>query len=193
MKSELTTPKKPKRNIPRSKENAFNIGELSMHEFEAFMILLIHEGIEQSIFKNLIDLEFNLKIGTTKGYDYINKLCEKGFAYKKKQTVDGKKGTRLYVKSTIRKKYEKFILPTIKNLDDSLNVIIKEYIEGITEEEKVREKFKTYTETIISALNKLITDTSAKTLNSQRFQKKINDTIWKYFRSEILKYEVFSK
>ena len=118
---------------------------------------------------------------------------ESKFAYKKKSMVNGKKVTRIYVKSTIRKKYEKFILPTISNLDDSLNDLFKEYINGITEEEKVREKFKAYTETIILALNDLITDAPAKFLNSQRFQKKIYDTIWKYFRSEILKYEVFSK
>ena len=85
------------------------------------------------------------------------------------------------------------MLPTISSLDNMFHDIIKEYIEGIKEEEKVREKFKAYTETIILALNTLIKEAPAKTLSSQRFQKKMKDTIWKYFRSEILKYEVFSK
>ena len=192
MKDDIQYPLKSIGNIPRSKENAFNIRALSMREFEAFMILLMHEGLEQAILKKLIDLEFD-HTSATKGYDYINSLCKKGFAYKKKMKVKDKNITRIYIKSLIRKKYEKFILPTISNLDDSLNDIIKEYIEGIKEEEKVRAKFKVYTETIILALNDLIKDAPAKGLTSQRLQKKIYDTIWKYFRSEILKYEVFSK
>ncbi|NVM45327.1 MAG: hypothetical protein HWN79_10450 [Candidatus Lokiarchaeota archaeon] len=178
--------------ITRSKDNTFNIRDLSMREFEAFMILLIHDGVEQSILKHLIDLEFDHK-SPTKGYDYINNLCKKGFAYKKKTTVKGKNVIRIYVRSTIQKNYQKFILPTIKNLDDSLNDIIKEYIEGIKVEEKIRDKFKAYTETIILALNDLLLDKSTKNLSSQRFQKKMYNTIWRYFRAEILKYEVFSK
>jgi len=49
------------RNIPRSKDNAFNIRQLSIREFEAFMILLIHEGEVQSTLKQLIDIEFDQK------------------------------------------------------------------------------------------------------------------------------------
>ncbi len=178
--------------IPRSKDNAFNLRELSMREFEAFMILLMHEGEEQSILKKIIDLEFDHK-SQTKGYDYINNLCKKGFAFKKKTTVNGKQVIRIYVKPTIRKKYEKFILPTVSSVSESLNDIIKGYVDGIKEEEKIREKFKVYTETIILSINDLITNTPVKTLSSQRFQRKIYDTIWKYYRAEILKYEVFSK
>ena len=178
--------------IPRSKNNDFALRKLSMREFEAFMILLMHEGVEQSILKSLIDIEFDHK-SSTKGYDYINNLCKKGFAHKKKTKVKGKQVIRIYVRTNVRKKYEKFILPTLSSVEESLNDIIKEYVDGIKEEEKIREKFKGYTETIILALNDLITDTPVKSLKSQRFQKKIYDTIWKYFRSEILKYEVFSK
>jgi len=189
---EKSTQIKPTGKIPRSKTNAFNLKDLSMREFEAFMILLMHEGEKQSVLKQIIDLEFNHK-SVTKGYDYINNLCKKGFASKKKTEVGGKQEIRIYIRTTMRKKYEKFMLPTISSLENSFHNIIKEYIEGIKEEEKVREKFKTYTETIILALNNLIKEVPAKTLSSQRFQKKMNDTIWKYFRSEILKYEVFSK
>ena len=178
--------------IPRLKNNAFNLRQLSMREFEAFMILLMHEGEEQSIFKQLIDMDFDHK-SPTKGYDYINNLCKKGFAYKKKTTVKGKQETKIYIRSTIRKNYERFILPTVSILRESLNDIIKDYIDSITNEEKIRDKFKTFTETIILALKDLITDAPVKTLSSKRFQKKIYDMIWKYYRSEVLKYEVFSK
>ena len=199
--------------IPRSKDNAFNIRDLSMREFEAFMILLMHDGVEQSILKLLIDLEFE-HTSPTKGYDYINNLCKKVtrkektiiegkqvvrtyvrpiFAYKKKTTIEGKQEIRIYVKPTIRQKYEKFILPTISSVNESLNDIIKDYVGGIKEEEKIREKFKVYTETIIFSMKDLITNTPVKTLSSQRFQRKMYDTIMRYFRAEILKYEVFSK
>jgi hypothetical protein len=201
-----------------------------MREFEAFMILLMHDGEDQAILKQIIDSEFDHK-SATKGYDYINNLCKNKVIekmgdkqhvmylsdkklkelkdslekYKLKNTKPKKsleiiripfaykKKTKVYIKSAIRKEYEKYMLPTIKNLDDSLKEIIKEYIDGIKEEEKVREKFKAYTETIILAIQELIEREPSKSLNSQRFQKKINDNIWKYFRSEILKYEVFSK
>jgi len=239
--------------IPRSKDNAFNLRQLSMREFEAFMILLMHEGEKQSILKQLIDFEFDHK-SPTKGYDYINSLCKDfaivhsdrcsgcgmcienctfgaikfvdnrrfgtiasvnkalckgcgvcsgncrssaidiiGFAYKKKTDVKGRQETRIYVRSTVRKKYEKFMLPTISSLNNLVNDVIKEYSESIKEEEKIRDKFKVYTKTIILALNDLITDTPDKTLSSKRFQKKMYDMIWKYYRSEVLKYEVFSK
>ncbi|MHA1460179.1 MAG: hypothetical protein ACTSO8_01755 [Promethearchaeota archaeon] len=196
------------RNIPRSKDNAFNIRQLSIREFEAFMILLIHEGEVQSTLKQLIDIEFDQKSpvkknktwsirNPTKSYDYINNLVRKGFAYKDKDktTVKGskKKPTRIYVRSTLRKKYERFMLPTISSLNDSINDIIKEYSEGIKEEEKIRDKIKTYTETIILALDDLLTNTPVKSLGSKRFQKKIYDTIWKYYQTELIKYEVFSK
>ena len=206
MKDDESSLAKLTTKVPRLNENSFDIRKLTMREFETFMILLMNDGIEQPILKNLIDQEFDYK-SSTKGYDHINILCKphikskegkkipnpKWSAKKKKIKADGKNLTRIYVRTSIRKKYEKFIIPTISNLDDSLNDIIKEYIEGIKVEEKIREKFKTYTETIILALNDLISELSIKTLNSQRFQKKMYDTIWKYYRAEILKYEVFSK
>ena len=199
--------------IPRSKDNAFDLKQLSMREFETFMILLMHEGEELSILKQLIDIEFN-HTSSTKGYDYINNLCKdiyekkttiegkpeeepkirrRAFAYKKKTKVEGKKVIRIYVKPIIRKKYEKFILPTISSLRESLNDIIKDYVDSINDEEKIRDKFKAFTETIILAISNLITDAPVKSLSGKRFQKKMYDMIWKYYRSEVLKYEVFSK
>ena len=213
---------KPTGKIPRSNDQAFKLNQLSMREFEAFLILLMHEGEEQPTLKRLIDQEFDHK-SSTKAYDYINNLCRnkvllktagkleikylkdkelkettreltiirRSFAHKKK--TKGQTKTRIYIKSAIRKDYEKFILPTVNNLRDSLSDIIKEYVDGIKEEEKIRDKFKVYTETIILALSDLIMDIPVKTLSSKRFQKKMYDMIWKYYRSEVLKYDIFSK
>ena len=190
--------------IPRLKDNAFNLRQLSMREFEAFMILLMHEGEEQPLLKKLIDIEFHLR-SSTKGYDYINNLCKKGFAHKKKTTVKGKQVTRIYIGMNkedmdekdsfidLRKEYEKFMLPTISSLRESLNEIIKDYIDGIKEEEKIREKFRSYTETILQAINHVLEDTPNKSLNKKKLQKKLIDTIWRYFRAEMLKTEMFSR
>jgi len=204
---------KPIGKIPSSKDNAFDLRQLSMREFEAFMILLMHEGEEQSILKQLIDIEFDHK-SQTKGYDYINNFCKyiyekkttiegkqeeepkirrKPFAYKKKTTVAGKKVIRIYVKPKIRKEYEKFILPTIGSIKESLKDVFEEYIDGLKDVEKIREKFRAYTETVILSINNLLVNEPVKSLNSKRFQKKLYDTIWKYFRAEMLKYEMFSK
>jgi hypothetical protein len=199
---------KSARRLPRINKDSYNIRNLLTREFETFLIMLMNDGIEQAILKILIDQEFGYT-SPTKGYDHINILCKekikdpvnpekkisnpKWLAEKKKTKVDGKNITRIYVRPTIRENYEKYMIPTIRNIDNSLKKILKEYIEGIKEEEKVRDKFKTYTETIILALNDLIKKAPAKSLNSQRFQKKIYDTIMRYYRSEILKYEVFSK
>ena len=192
MKDDINIPLRLVGRVPRPKDNAFNLRELSMREFEAFIILLTYEGEEQSILKKFIDLEFDHK-SATKGYDYINNLCKKGFAYKKKTTIKGKQITRIYVRATIRKKYEKFMLPTISSVNESLDDAIQDYMYGIKEEKKIREKFKNYTENLILSINDLINNTPAKNLSSQRFQKKVYDTMWKYYRAEILKYEVFSK
>ena len=210
--------------IPRSKDNAFNLSQLSMREFEAFMILLMHEGEEQSILKKLIDLEFNHK-SPTKGYDYINHLCRNkvlmetagkpeikylsnkvlketagepiiirpAFAYKKKTTVKGKQVTGIYIRSTIRKKYERFILPTVSSLKKSLKDVFEEYIDDLKDVEKIHEKFKAYTETVLLSINNLLVNEPVKTLKSKRFQKKLYDTIWKIWKVEMLKYEMFSK
>jgi hypothetical protein len=196
------------RRLPRLSKEFSNVRRLLTREFETFLIMLMNDGIELSILKILIDQEFGYN-SPTKGYDHINILCKerikdpdnpekkipnpKWLAEKKKIKVDGKNTTRIFVRPKIRENYEKYMLPTILNMDDSLKEILREYIEGIKEEEKVRDKFKAYTETIILALNGLIREAPTKSLNSQRFQKKIKDTIMKYFRSEILKYEVFSK
>ena len=176
---------------PHLNKTSFNLNNLSMREFEAFLIFLRHEGEELSVLKKFIDLSFNYT-SRTKAYDYINSLCKKGLAYKKTTLEKGKKVTRIFVRKKIRKEYEKFILPSIGSIKESLKDVFEEYIDDFKDVEKIREKFRAYTETVLLSINNLLANEPAKTLKSKRFQKKLNDKIWKYFRAEMLKYEIFS-
>jgi len=186
------TPQKSSAKNTSSNKNSFNLNNLSMREFEAFLIFLRHEGGELSVLKKFIDLSFDHK-SRTKGYDYINILCRKGFAYKKTTLEKGKKVTRIYIRKKIRNEYEKFILPTIVSIKESLKDVFEEYIDDLKDVEKIREKFRAYTENVIVSISNLLVNEPVKSLNSKRFQKKLYDTIFKYFRAEMLKYEMFSK
>ena len=186
------TPQKSSAKNTSSSRNSFSLNDLSMREFEAFLIFLRHEGEELSVLKKFIDLSFD-HTSRTKGYDYINILCQKGLAYKRTIHEKGKKVTRIFIRKQIRKEYEKFILPTIGTIKESLKDVIEEYIDDLKDVEKIREKFKVYTENVIISISNLLVDEPAKTLKSKRFQKKLHDTVFKYFRAEMLKYEMFSK
>ena len=70
-------------------------------------------------------------------------------------------------------------------LQDNLNII--------KDMEKNREKFRNYTETIINAVNDLFSTNFSSTIKNKRFQKKLDEHIWKYYRAEILTAEWFSK
>jgi hypothetical protein len=175
-----------------SSKNSFNLNDLSMREFEVFLIFLKHEGEESSVLKKFIDLSFEYT-SRTKAYDYINSLCKKEYAYKETTLEKGKNVTRIFIRKQIRKEYEKFILPTIGNIKESLKDVFEEYIDDLKDVEKIREKFRVYTENVILSINNLLVNEPVKTLNSKRFQKKLNDMIWRYFRAEMLKYEMFSK
>ena len=174
-----------------SNKNSFNLNNLSMREFEAFLIFLRHEGEELSVLKKFIDLSFDHK-SRTKGYDYINILCINGFAYKKTTLEKGKKVTRIFIRKQIRKEYEKFILPTIGSIKESLKDVFDEHIDDFKDVEKIREKFRAYTENVILSISNLLLNEPEKTLKSKRFQKKLYNTIFKHFRAEMLKYEMFS-
>lgn len=163
-----------------------------MRELEALMIILKDEGQELPIIKTAIDTQFKYK-SRTKGYDYIESLCTKGFAFKKTSTKPGKqRPVRIYVKKNIRREYEKLFLPTITNLNDSIKKLSKDYMIEIKEEEKLREKFRSYTESILQAIKNVLEEIPTKSQN-KKIQKKITDTIWRYFRAEMLKIEMFSK
>ena len=186
------TPQKRSTKSPTSNENGFNLNNLFTREFETFLIFLRHEGEELRVLKKFIDLSFNYT-SRTKAYDYINSLCAKGLAYKKTTIEKGKKVTRIYVKKKVRNEYEKFILPTIGSIKESLKDVFEEYIDDLKDVEKIREKFKAYTENVILSISNLLENEPVKTINSKRFQKKLYDTIFGYFRAEMLKYEMFSK
>jgi len=176
-----------------------------MRELEVLLIVLKNDGIEQSVLKTAIDLKFeenrkkprkeNEHQSRTKGYDYINSLCNKGFTEKKitKPATGGRRTVRIYVKKKVRREYERLILPTVKNLNDSIKRLFKDYMTEIKEEEKLREKFRFYTDTILQAINGMLEETPTKSVNKKKLQKKITDTMWRYFRAEMLKVEMFSR
>lgn len=186
------TPQKNSVKNPSSNKNSFNLNNLSMREFETFLIFLRHEGEELSVLKKFIDLSFDYT-SRTKAYDYISSLCKKGLAFKRTTLEKGKNITRIFIRKKIRKEYEKFILPTIGSIKESLKDVFEEYLYDLKDVEKIREKFRAYTEKVILSISNLLVNEPVKTLNSKRFQKKLYDTIWKYFRAEMLKYEMFSK
>jgi len=176
------------------KKIATLVSPLSMREFEAFLIILKDEGKELSVIKTAIDTKFGI-ISRTKGYFYINNLDKKGFI-KKEETIndtDGKREVRIYIKKKIRKDYEKLILPTITDLSESIKKLFKDYMNEVKEEEKLMEKFRVYTETILQAINTVLEDTPTKNLNKKKLQRKIGDTMWRYFRAKMLEIEMFSK
>ncbi|MBY9020927.1 MAG: hypothetical protein KGD67_07705 [Candidatus Lokiarchaeota archaeon] len=163
----------------------FSLNNLSMREFEALLIILKNEGKELSVLKTAIDMKFGLT-SRTKGYDYIRNLVNKKFIKNQEK--------KIYVKKKVRSEYEKLILPTITNLNESIKKLFKDYQNEIKEEEKLREKFRSYTENIIQATNTLLEETpSISVKNKKRLQKKLTDTIWRYFRAEMLKTEMFSR
>jgi hypothetical protein len=198
--------------IMTEKSEDFSLDNFSLREFETFLILLAHNGKKLSVIKRFIDKRFNYK-SRTKGYDYINALCKNGknrVAYKKTEFENGKNVTRVFVKEEARKNYETFILPTITNMKIANENLIKK-IKEISSLDTIREKFRNYTETIIDHFKELERDhfkttlkdlkdhfkdpefNSAMAMKNKKFLKKIEDTIWGYFRAEMLKYEFFSQ
>ena len=173
---------------------SFSLQNLSMRELEALLIILKDDGKELAVIKTAIDVKFDHQ-SRTKGYDYINNLCKKGFTIKKifRPAEGGKKIVRIYVKKKVRSEYEKLIIPTVKNLNASIKKLSKDYMIEIKEEEKLREKFRFYTETILNAINSVLEEATPKSFTKKKLQRKITDTMWRYFRAEMLKTEMFSR
>jgi hypothetical protein len=160
------------------------VSPLSMREFEALLIILKNDGEELAVLKAAIDVKF--KLGSrTKGYDYIRNLRNKNFI----ETLEKK----IYVKENIRSEYERLILPTVKNLNESIKKLSDDYMNEIKEEEKLMEKFRTYTETIIKGIKHVLEDTPPKNLTKKKLERKIEDMIWRYFRAKMLEIEMFSR
>ena len=143
--------------------------------------------------KTSIDLQFGHK-SRTKGYDYINELCKKGLVYKKNNVEkNGKTHVSIHVNKKVRSEYEKLVVPTLSNTKNIVRELIQDKLETINDMEKNKDKFKNYTETIINAVNELISTSSSSTIKNKRFLKKISDHVWKYYRAEMVKSEMFSK
>ena len=185
------TPQKRSTKSPSSNENGFNFSNLFTREFETFLIFLRHEGEDLRVLKKFIYFSFNYST-LTKAYDYINSLCANGFAYKKTTTEKGKNVTRIFIRKKVRNEYEKFILPTIGSVKETLKDVFEEYIDDLKDVEKIREKFRAYTENVILSISNMLENEPVKSLKSKRFQKKLYDTIFGFFRAEMLKYEMFS-
>ena len=173
-----------KKKKTKEKKKVTLVSSLSIREFEAFLIVLKNEGKELSVIKTAIDMRFGLT-SRTKGYDYIRNLVNKKFL----KNIEKK----IYVEDNIRSEYEKLILPTIKDLNESIKKLSKDYMNEIKEEEKLMEKFRSYTENILQAINNVLEDTPTKNINKKKLKKKLIDSIWRYFRAEMLKIELFSR
>lgn len=173
------------------KRKNFDLNSLTSREFQAFLILLTFEGSELPLLKTKIDLRFGHK-SRTKGYDYINGLCQKGLVKKKNYIEKGKKHVTIHVNKKIRSEYEKLIVPTLSNIKKIVRELIQDDLNIIKVMEKKREKFKNYTETIINAVIELINTSSVNTIKNKRFPKKLEDIIRNYYRAEILKSDMFS-
>ena len=172
--------------------DTFSLKNLSMRELEALLIILKDEGKELPVIKTAIDTKFKHQ-SRTKGYDYINNLVKKGMVYKKESRTGEKRVVRIYVRKKIRIEYEKLIIPTITDLNDSIKKLFKDYMDDIQDEVKLMEKFRTYTENILQAIDTVLEDTPTKKLNKKKLKKKLIDSIWRYFRAEMLIIEMFSK
>ncbi len=170
----------------------FSLRNLTMRELEALIIIMKDEGEELSVVKTAIDTKFEHG-SRTKGYDYINNLCKKGFTVKKISKKGEKREVRIYVRKIMRRGYERLILPTISDFIESIKKLSKDYMSEMKEEEKLMEKFRAYTETILQGINHVLQDTPTKNLNKKKLQRKIEDTIWRYFRAKMLEIEMFSK
>jgi len=169
---------------------------ISSREFQAFLILLSFEGTKIPILKTYIDKQFKHE-SRTKGYDYINSLCEKGKKRDKNGKVikDGmviKKNKIVYVDKKVRSEYEKFIVPTLSNTKNIVRELLQDNLNAIRDIEKNQEKFKNYTETIIDAVKELISRTPVNVIKNKRFNKKLEELILKYYRVEMLKSQMFS-
>jgi hypothetical protein len=175
------------------KEEAFfDLNKVTMRELQTFLVVLQYEGESLSDLKKYIDVEFKHK-SRTKGYDYINILCQKGFLYKKKVYNKGRETTRIFVNNNIRKQYEKLILPTLSNTKDAYRDFLNIYFDEIKEAEKIREKFSIYTETLKNSIIRILKSSPIKEKESKSLQKKMLGEFENSLKVELIKYQLFSK
>lgn len=174
------------------KKGIFDLNSLTSREFQSFLIILEFEGNSIPVLKTKIKNQFKHK-SRTKAYDYINGLCNKGLVYKKKITENGKNYVNIHVNKKIRSEYEKLIVPTLSSTKNTVKELLQDNLDIIEDMDKNREKYKNYTETILTDIKDLIATTPINAIKNKRFQKKIDDHIWTFYRAEMLKSEMFSK
>lgn len=179
-----------KENLPPDYE--FNLENLTMKDFRVFLLLLLHSGEELSVLKKIINAEFNLQ-GRTKGYDYINKVCEAGYAYKRKVNVNGKKVTKIFVSLRIRKAYNNLFVPTIENTRKIIKEVLKDYLKEFNNINQMSQKLVDLSENIIKSVESLISKTPPQLLTSEKFIEKLSHEIRSTCRAELIDLELFSK
>ena len=186
----MTEFKKPKLERFNEKKELNNIGfdlnNLSMKQFQAFMILNSHSGEELSVLVKAVSSELKLK-NKNKGYDYITKVCEAGYAYKRKVKENGKIVTRVYVSIKVKKEYNKLFIPTIEITKKMIKEVLKDYLNEFRDLDKIRKEYKAYSVEIIKAVQELALNTSSKNTTQKQFLKKINDTIMGHYKAKMFK------
>ena len=168
------------------KDKKFDFDKLSMRELQAFLIILQYEGERLHFIKMEIDKMAKHK-SRTKGYDYINGLCQKGFVYKEKNP------TRIFIYPDIRKQYEKLILPTLSSIKESFDAQLNDYIEEYADTQKIREKFSNYTDTLKNSVTKILKSSPIKERDYRRLQKKIFGEFEDNLKVELVKHQLFSE
>ncbi len=174
------------------KEKAFSLDELTMRELQTFLLILQYEGVSLPVLKKHIDTQFNHK-SRTKGYDYINALCQKGFVFKKKVNKKGKDALRIFISQDTRKKYEKLILPTLNNIKEAITAYMDDFVKEVGDTEKIREKFSNYTDSLKKSIINIVKNSPINEKENKRLQKKILEECETNLKVELVKYQLFSR
>ena len=171
------------------KEKGLGILGLTMREFQVFLIFLQHEGEKISFFKDQIDKKLGLT-SRTKAYDYINKLYDRN---NPSSSYLEKVDNSFFVKQNIRKQYERFIIPTLTNVKES----IKEYLDDLIDEthsvEKIRDKFCSFSDELKLTIIEVLEDSSISKRDKKKLEKKILGEFENSLKVELVKYQLFSE
>jgi hypothetical protein len=170
----------------------FDLNQFTMRELQTLLIVLRYEGESLPNLKNIIDLEFKHR-SRTKGYDYINNLCRRGFIYKKNLYNRGNEITCIFVHENARRQYEKFILPTFKDVKEAHKNLLDDYLSEIRDVEKFREKFSSYTQCIKNSITTILRNSPLKEKENKHLQKKILRELENHLKVELVKYQIFSE
>jgi hypothetical protein len=141
---------------------------------------------------NIEEIEQRREVEKKEGKKYACEFCKSQFyekdiknhlAYKKK---DSNLATRVYIQKDVRLEYEKFILPTISDVREVAEKLLREKATQAKNYELQKEKILNYTDDISNSIKELIKNTSAKNIKSSRFRKRIDEKIQGCLNSELL-------